>query len=443
VLAEVVMAELIHTLIQVKNPLTLAAFFSAVLLVAFRTRRVPEMFFGLLKEKLTKEHFAQMLRRFMVLGFSALCVLCTAAVASQVLARTTEAKPLTLDDLRNELKNNKVAEDKQREAQQSYAEALARISEGQIPEAIAAMQRSVDQVPTLTAQYMLAYLYKRQGDHQNAREYATKAEAIANIRGDAFAKVRLERLSYTPASSPASQPVVRVRSEESEPNNDFTHANEISVGDKIGASIADGSDTDFYYFKTPAGPRDYYQVSITNGGETLHPSVYVYDGNRSYITHCESDQALAMFECPFSAQGASAYYVKFSGYSGTSGAYVLLIKPLKLYDRFEPNDDFPQAKSISSGTTIEANIMDGNDTDFYLVKAGATGPLTVTVENGGTTLHPSVYVYDGNRSYITHCESDQALAKLECPFSAQGASAYFVKFSGYSGTSGAYKLTVK
>ena len=73
------MSDLIKALIQVKDPLTLAAFFSAVLLLAFRTRKVPEMFFGLLKEKLTKERFAQVLHRFMVLGFSSLCVLCAVA----------------------------------------------------------------------------------------------------------------------------------------------------------------------------------------------------------------------------------------------------------------------------------------------------------------------------------------------------------------------------
>src|SRR5712691_4019033 len=189
------MSDLIKALIQVKDPLTLAAFFSAVLLLAFRTRRVPEMFFGLLKDKLTKERFAQVLHRFMLLGFSSLCVLCAVAVAGQILARKTQAQALSLQDLRRELANIRTPDDKSTAALNSYAEGLARSNAGQIAEAIAALKRSVDQAPTLTAQYTLAYLYEKHGDHQQAREYAVKASALAQTRGDSLAEVSLERLA--------------------------------------------------------------------------------------------------------------------------------------------------------------------------------------------------------------------------------------------------------
>ena len=187
--------DLIEALIQVKDPLTLAAFFSAVLLLAFRTRKVPEMFFGLLKEKLSKERFAQVLHRFMVLGFSSLCVLCAVAVAGQILAHKTQAQALSLQDLRRELANIRTSDDKATAALNSYAEGLARINAGQIAEAIEALKRSVDQVPTLTAQYTLAYLYEKQGDHQRSKEYAVKASTLAQTRGDSLAEVRLERVA--------------------------------------------------------------------------------------------------------------------------------------------------------------------------------------------------------------------------------------------------------
>lgn len=189
------MTDLIKALIQVKNPLTLAAFFSAVLLLAFRTRNVPEMFFGLLKEKLTKERFAQVLHRFMVLGFSSLCVLCAVALAGQFLAYKTQPQALSLQDLRTELANFRTPDDKSTAALTSYAEGLARINAGQIAEAIAALRQSVDQVPTLTAQYTLAYLHEKQGDYRQAREYAVKALALAQTRGDTIAEVSLQRLA--------------------------------------------------------------------------------------------------------------------------------------------------------------------------------------------------------------------------------------------------------
>jgi hypothetical protein len=45
------MTDLIRALIQIKTPLSLFAFVSLIFLMALRTRRVPELFFELAKEK--------------------------------------------------------------------------------------------------------------------------------------------------------------------------------------------------------------------------------------------------------------------------------------------------------------------------------------------------------------------------------------------------------
>ena len=87
------MTDLIRALSQVKTPLSLFAFVSLVFLVAFRTKRVPELFFGLAREKLTKERFAQLLHRFMLFAFTAFVLLCVMAVAGQVLALKTQPAP--------------------------------------------------------------------------------------------------------------------------------------------------------------------------------------------------------------------------------------------------------------------------------------------------------------------------------------------------------------
>ena len=175
----------------------------------------------------------------------------------------------------------------------------------------------------------------------------------------------------------------------------------------------------------------------------MHPSIQVYDGNRKAIIGNYTHEPLAQLDCPFSVEGGSAYYVQVAGVDGTSGPYVLLIKPLKRVDRFEPNDDFLQAKSISVGGTIEANIMDNQDQDFYLVKASGAGQLTARFENSGTTLRPSIQVYDGNRKAIIGNYSHEPLAQLDCPFPAQGGASYYIQITGVDNTSGPYKLTVK
>ncbi len=240
--------------------------------------------------------------------------------------------------------------------------------------------------------------------------------------------------------------ITDVRDQESEPNNDFNHTNLISIGRKIAGAISDGSDTDFFQFKTPQGPRDIYQATIENGSTTLHPGLTVFDGNRHQLNACYSwSESVAQVDCPFSALPQSAYYVQVSGLQATTGSYVLVVTSLKRYDSYEPNDDFPQAKSISIANTIEANIMDGSDTDFYIVKTGtAGGQLAARIENGSTTLHPGLTVFDGNRHQLNACYSwNESVAQLDCPFSALPQSTYYVQVSGLQSTAGAYKLAVK
>src|SRR5262249_28684134 len=84
------MTELIKALVQVRDALGLIAFLALVLLLAFRTKKVPELFFGLLRDKLTRQQFSALLHRFMTLSFIAFMALLPLAVLSQVLSHLTQ-----------------------------------------------------------------------------------------------------------------------------------------------------------------------------------------------------------------------------------------------------------------------------------------------------------------------------------------------------------------
>lgn len=189
------MADLIRGLIQVKDPLTLFAFVSLVFLAAFKTKQVPEMFFGLAKEKLTRERFSQLLHRFMLYGFAAFVLLCGTAVVGEVLALKTQAKPISIEDLLAELKQLNVSEDRKQSAATSYSEAMAYVQQKEFDSAIQSLQNSINAVPSLAAQYTLAYLYQKKGDAANARKHAVAARVLAQEQGDSLAQVRLDQLS--------------------------------------------------------------------------------------------------------------------------------------------------------------------------------------------------------------------------------------------------------
>jgi hypothetical protein len=147
--------------------------------------------------------------------------------------------------------------------------------------------------------------------------------------------------------------VTDVKGEEREPNNDFNYANEVAVGDKITAAIADAADVDFYHFKiqTPKAQRDIFQASFENGGLALRPGLVLYNENHGTLNdQCYSHEALARVDCTFAAKSGDTFFVKVSGLDATSGAYRFVVTPLRRYDAFEPNDDFTQATHLCPRT---------------------------------------------------------------------------------------------
>ena len=270
------MADLIHALIQVKDTLTLLAFLSIVLLLAFRTKRVPDLLYLLAQEKLTKERFSSLVHRFLLFGFAGFVLVCTTAVIGQVLASKTQAQPLTLGDLKSELKNSKAEEERKLEAQKSYAEALALIERKSLTEAIAALQRSIEQVPSLAAQYTLAYVYQKAGDKANATKYAVAAQSQASLNGDSVALVRLNRLNL--GENAASGALIGQKSPLPLSGRSFEEAPEIRTGLYVCTEYLNGNEYRYLKLRLKRGATvriDYRTVD----GDGANAGAAVYNAN--------------------------------------------------------------------------------------------------------------------------------------------------------------------
>src|SRR5260370_31961768 len=150
------MAELVKGLIYVREPLALVAFLGIVLLAACRIKKVPELFFGVVRDKLTRQHFSQLLSRFMYLGFAAFLVLGLLAYAGQLLSSKTQPGSLTLDDLRRELSGLKNPPEEKLRAESNFATAVELVSKNDFEGAIASLQKPLPAIPTQAAQELLA-----------------------------------------------------------------------------------------------------------------------------------------------------------------------------------------------------------------------------------------------------------------------------------------------
>ena len=188
------MPEMIKGLINVRDALSLIAFLSLVLLMAFRTRKVPELLFSLVRDKLTRQQFAGLLHRFMILTFVAFLALVSLAVLAQILNHITQPHALTIDDLRRELAKANAPEEQKIHAEAQYKLATERLNQRELDGAIAALNESIRAVPTLTAQEVLTYLYGQKGDFTNESAAWENAVKTARTRRDTLALTRLDRI---------------------------------------------------------------------------------------------------------------------------------------------------------------------------------------------------------------------------------------------------------
>jgi hypothetical protein len=185
--------QLAKVVIGIKNPFALFAFLALLLLVAFRTKAVPELFFQLLREKLTRVRFAQLTHRFLGFGFAAFLALCGISIAGQILASHAQAQP-TVDAFKKELHELQVTQEERSKALAAFQQGLVLMNLKKLDDAIASVQESIRQVPTVSAKLTLAMLYDLKQQHSDARHATQEAGMLARDRGDTFGAVHAEEI---------------------------------------------------------------------------------------------------------------------------------------------------------------------------------------------------------------------------------------------------------
>ena len=203
------MTELIKVIVTIKDPFTLLAFFAVVLLIAFRTKKVPESVFRLLGQKISRDRFYVLVNRMLLYSLAVFLVLCGIAVLGQVLSYMTTARERSIEELKKEVARTKASDAAAQRAIAEYEKALALSRDNKLGEAIASMEMSLKAVPTATARETLALLYQRAGNRDGAIRLAEQAVSAARDSGDAVKTIKAERLLAsvrTPAQVMASQP---------------------------------------------------------------------------------------------------------------------------------------------------------------------------------------------------------------------------------------------
>ena len=142
------MSELIKAVISIKDPFTLFAFLAVVLLIAFRTKTVPESVFKLVSEKITRDRFYMLLHRSLLYAFAVFLLLCGVAILGQVLDYMTTARAASVEELKGELALHHADDTAARQAIEGYKKGLELAQDQKLSEAVASLESSLKAVPT-------------------------------------------------------------------------------------------------------------------------------------------------------------------------------------------------------------------------------------------------------------------------------------------------------
>ncbi|HLI85375.1 MAG TPA: hypothetical protein VKV17_15780 [Bryobacteraceae bacterium] len=315
-----------------------------------------------------------------------------------------------------------------------YAAELA--ARADYPGAMAVLERITRKAAVPAIYNNLGVLYLRQNDV--ARAMHAFREAFA--RDGDYQPARANLLRMQPMLD-----AVGAVTREVEPNDYYLLANVISLDRPVDAEVSAIGDTDCFRFEAPPAPRDMLSLEIENLSPALIPALSVFDTSDRFLGWTKDARQPGR---PLTQRIAPApkttLIVHVWGAYKTVGKYRFTIKPLKAFDRYEPNDDILNATRVPVGQPIDANIMDGADTDFYSFVAPQAGLVRVEIQNRSATLIPAVTIFSPDRRALAFAADTRAAgANLTRGFQAAPGQVYYVQVWPQAKTAGEYSMTIR
>jgi hypothetical protein len=321
-------------------------------------------------------------------------------------------------------------------AESEFDRATQLMRGGNYANAVMVLEATAKDIPVPAVFNDLGVLYGKLKDGS----HAIKAFRDALARDHDYAPVRanLKRMNMAGSLDPGET--------ELEPNNDITHANAVWLDRPVQGTIAPGvGDVDSFWFTTPRPPRDRISVAAISRSVTLIPRMRIYDQAGKMITGLkEAAGRGAGVRFDFSPPPNTLYYVQVDGVSGSSGPYTLTVSPLHAYDVYEPNDTITAATRIVLGQTIEANIMDGDDTDFYTFTSPAAASVSIDVVSRSPTLELGLGTFAPDQHFTGFAPDVKSPRDpIHHVIAVEANQWYFVQVFSKGDTTGPYSLVVK
>ncbi|MEM2899285.1 MAG: lamin tail domain-containing protein, partial [Thermoplasmata archaeon] len=216
-------------------------------------------------------------------------------------------------------------------------------------------------------------------------------------------------------------------------NNDAQSAYIVSSGTYTPTIFPKG-DIDWFNISIPT--QGTLSVSVTSVPSSLDPVIYVYGPNSStnsqgYVDYGGSGGT----ESIYLGLQPGYYYIKIYSYGNddfSTANYTLTISYVAVPPDFgEPNNDFANASTISSGT-YTPQIFPKGDNDYFNISCPEVGVLYVNVTNVPSTLDPVIVLYGPNSTSLKLSVDSYSSGSSEYLYTDVLPGYYYIRIYSYA-----------
>jgi hypothetical protein len=227
---------------------------------------------------------------------------------------------------------------------------------------------------------------------------------------------------------------------EVEPGNTIVTSGAIELGETLDGAIEDNTDVDYYRVGLTSGYSYVFKMLVTNGRGTLTDTVVGLRNSSDVAqTATASISTTADYSYRWVATASTDFFIEAKGLGTNNGTY-------KVFADIEAGSATTNALTMAVGDTVDAEIDDLTDTDYYRINLSNTSGylFKMLVTNGVGTLSDTVLeLRNGSNGLETALANTATTADSFYRWTPTTSGDYYIVAKGLGTNSGTYELVAE
>jgi hypothetical protein len=210
--------------------------------------------------------------------------------------------------------------------------------------------------------------------------------------------------------------------------------------------IESATDVDVFSFTTNrSGP---IQVSVSKEvGSNLDTIVSILDASGNVFEFNDDSNGTTNSTVVFQANNNTLYYIRVSGYGGTTGRFDISVTDLTptVAETDGTGTDLTHATDltfVANSASFQGNISSAGDQDFFSITASSSGVLTISLAaEASSGLDTYLYLYNSDKVLILEDDDSGSGLNSSISINVLTGQTYYLQASGFGSSTGAYTIS--